>query len=130
MTQDEFDFQPPGKPKKRKKSLWERYNIYHEANPHILPKLTEMAYKASRAGQKNIGVAMLFEVLRWKTNVETVQTDGFKIADPLAAVYARVIMRDNIDLRGIFRLKKSEVDPYFPELEYLKSQADEHEEDE
>jgi len=123
----EFDF--GNKPKKRKKTLWERYNIYHKANPHILPRLVEMAYKASRAGQSNIGVAMLFEVLRWKTNVETVQTDGFKIADPLAAVYARVIMRDNLDLRGIFKLKKSEVDVYFPELEHLKiKESDEDDE--
>jgi hypothetical protein len=126
--QSEFDFS--GRPKKRKKTLWERWNLYHEANPHILPKLTEMAYKASRAGQKNIGVAMLFEVLRWKTNVETVQTDGFKIADPLAAVYARVIMRDNLDLRSIFKLKKSEVDPHFPELAYLKTHQDDEYSDE
>jgi len=107
--QYELNFNPVS----RKKSLWERWNIFHKANPHILTTLTEMAYKASRAGQRNIGIAMLIEVLRWKTNVETVQTDGFKIADPLAAVYARVIMRDNPDLQGIFKLKQSEVDSYF-----------------
>jgi hypothetical protein len=112
MTQHEFDFS--GKPKK--KTLWERWTIYHEANPHVLTTLTEMAFKSSRAGQRNIGIAMLIEVLRWKTNVETVQTDGFKIADPLAAVYARVIMQNNPELRGIFKLKQSEVDPHFPDL--------------
>jgi hypothetical protein len=42
-----------------------------------------------------------------------VQTEGFKIADPLAAPYARYIMQENPELRGVFKLKKSEVDPYF-----------------
>lgn len=103
------------KPVNRKKSLWERWNIFHKANPHILTTLTEMAYKASQAGHRNIGIAMLIEVLRWKTSVETVQTDGFKIDSSLASVYARVIMRDNPDLQGIFKLKQSEVDPHFPQ---------------
>lgn len=116
----EFDFNE--KPKKRKKSLWERYHIYHKANPHVMPILVNMAYEVSRSGQRNIGINMLFEVLRWKINVETVKTEGFKISDPLAAVYVRFILRDHPDLRGVFVLKKSQVNPYFPDLEYLKSE--------
>lgn len=70
---------------RKKPSLLERWQTYHEANPHVAVKLTEMAYTASRAGARNIGIAMLFEVLRWRTNIETTQTEGFKISDPLAA---------------------------------------------
>jgi hypothetical protein len=98
---------------RKKPSLIERWRTYHAANPHVAKKLTDMAYTASRAGARNIGIAMLFEVLRWRTNIETVQTEGFKIADPLAAPYARYIMQENPELRGVFKLKKSEVDPYF-----------------
>lgn len=102
---------------REKPSLLERWQAYHEANPHVAVRLTEMAYTASKAGARNIGIAMLFEVLRWRTNIETTQTEGFKISDPLAAPYARFIMLKNPALRGIFKLKRSEVDGYFDALE-------------
>ena len=88
-----------------------------------------MAYEVSRSGQRNIGINMLFEVLRWKINIETVKTEGFKISDPLAAVYVRFILRNHPDLRGVFVLKKSQVDSYFPDLEYLKSNSIETDEE-
>ena len=102
---------------RKKPSLLERWQAYHEANPHVAVKLTEMAYTASKAGARGIGIAMLFEVLRWRTNIETTQTEGFRISDPLAAPYARYIMLKNPALRGIFKLKRSEVDGYFDALE-------------
>ena len=122
----EFNFD---KPKKLKKSLWERYHVYHNANPHVMSILVNMAYEVSRSGQRNIGINMLFEVLRWKINIETVKTEGFKISDPLAAVYVRFILRNHPDLRGVFVLKKSQVDSYFPDLEYLKSNSIETDEE-
>lgn len=112
MTQHEFDLSG----KSKKKTLWERWTTYHEANPHILITLTNMAFKASRAGRKNIGIAMFIEVLRWENTIQTVQTNGFKIDSSLASIYARVIMRNNPELQGIFKLKKSEADPHFPDL--------------
>lgn len=113
MTQIEIEFDTH-RNQKQKPSLMERFLAYHKANPHVAVKLTEMAYTASKAGARNIGIAMLFEVLRWKTNIETIRTDGeFKISDPLAAPYARYIMQQNPLLRGVFKLKRSEVDAHF-----------------
>lgn len=113
MTQIEIQFDT-NKLKIQKRSLINRFLVYHNANPHVAEKLTEMAYTASKAGARNIGIAMLFEVLRWKTNIETIRTDGdFKISDSLAAPYARYIMKHNPQLQGVFKLKRSEVDSYF-----------------
>lgn len=120
-TQFELEFSYS---KKTKLSLFERWEKYHKLNPHVAVKLTEMAYTASKAGARNIGIAMLFEVLRWRTNIETTKTEGFKIADPLAAPYARYIMQQNPDLRGVFKLKKSEVDRHF-DLEITDDQEEE-----
>jgi len=112
--QPEFNFDKPEPEEDKRLTLMEKFTRYHEANPHVAVKLTEMAFTASRAGARNISIAMLFEVLRWRTNIETVRTESaFKISDPLAAPYARFIMRENPALAGIFKLKKSEVDKHF-----------------
>lgn len=114
MTQDEFDFsERPEEPEKRKKTIMERFQEFHEANPHVYPIFIEMAQKASRNGTRKCSIAMLFEVLRWRTNVEIERTDEFKISNCLRAPYARFIMQNNPELEGIFDIKISEVDEHF-----------------
>lgn len=119
MTQEEFTFSE-AKPKKRrtkakKLTVMEGFTLFHAKNPHVYTLLLEMAVKASRNGERQTSIAMLFEVLRWRTNVETDRIDEFKISNSLRAPYARFIMAQNPNLQDVFNLKTSEADEYFHE---------------
>lgn len=121
MTQNEFTFETQAldflefadRPKKL--SITEHFQLFHEKNPHVYTLLLDMARKASKNGAKQCSIKMLFEVLRWRTNVETERVDEFKISNSLTAPYARFIMLKNPELAGIFNLKTSQTDEYFDE---------------
>jgi len=119
MTQEEFQFTPriiePVEFNQRQKrlSIAEAFQLFHEKNPHVYELLLEMAIKASKNGARQTSIAMLFEVLRWRTNVETERVDEFKISNNLRAPYARLIMAENPRLNGIFNVKTSETDGCF-----------------
>jgi hypothetical protein len=111
MTQVEFAFDA-----RKKMTIMERFSMFHEKNPHVYTTLVEMARKASKNGTKQCSIAMLFEVLRWRTNIETERIDEFKISNCLRAPYARHIMYQNPDLKDIFNLKTSETDEHFEDF--------------
>jgi hypothetical protein len=108
MTQEEFSFDT-----NKKMTIIEKFVLFHEKNPHVYTTLVEMAHKASKGGTKQCSIKMLFEVLRWRTNVETDRIDEFKISNDLTAPYARQIMGQNPKLAGIFNLKTSKTDSHF-----------------
>jgi len=122
MMQEEFTFTPDTKPKRargraKKLTVMESFSLFHAKNPHVYTLLLEMAVKASKNGQRQTSIAMLFEVLRWRTNVETDRIDEFKISNSLRAPYARFIMSQNPNLKDVFNLKTSEADEWFEDNE-------------
>jgi len=87
----------------------EKFRRFHMDNPQVFNRLVKMARKARAAGHKRYGIAGLYEVLRWKTTVET--TDPrFKVNNNWKAYYARLIMRTHPDLHDFFETRKSEAD--------------------
>ena len=81
---------------------------FHDKNPQVLKSLTMMAkkYRAKRPSQK-VGIATLFEALRWDYYIAVDSDDDFKLNNNFRAYYARLIMRANPDLEGIFDLRAS-----------------------
>lgn len=95
----------------RKLTVQERFLRYHAANPQVYEALCEMARKC-RAFRRDrvIGIQMLFEVLRWNYYTSVDSEEDFKFPNAFAAGYARIIMRQEPDLEGCFRLAKSDFD--------------------
>ena len=52
----------------------------------------------------------LFEVLRWNYWLNTESDEQFKFPNAFAAGYSRLIMKNESDLQGIFKLCKSTFD--------------------
>jgi hypothetical protein len=77
----------------RERSIDERFQRFHEANPHVYDELRKLAYRARRAGARRIGVKMLFEVLRWRHTLRT-QGDDFKLNNNYHSRYARLLMQE------------------------------------
>jgi hypothetical protein len=53
---------------------------------------------------------MLFEVLRWNYWISVDSDEQFKFPNAFAAGYSRLIMKQEKDLEGVFRLCKSAFD--------------------
>jgi hypothetical protein len=105
----EFDFAPPVVRKPNR--LRERFEKFHAENPHVYDELHRLAtqYRSAR-GDKQIGISLLFEVLRWHTMLQTDSDDGFKLSDNYRAFYSRLLMERDPLLAGMFRTKRSLAD--------------------
>lgn len=79
---------------------------FHRRNPHVYDRLVELAraWHERRPGQK-LGMKMLFEVLRWEVAMKTVGED-FKLNNSYTSYYARLIMRQERDLDGLFETRQ------------------------
>ena len=78
---------------------------FHEANPHVYSEVVRLARQARSHGRKKLGIAMIFEVLRWNRMVST-EHGEFKLNNSYRAYYARKAMEENRDLDGIFETRE------------------------
>ena len=85
----------------------ERFEAFNAANPEVYGMLIEMALRLKRAGMRRYGIGALFEVLRYRSDVETASADSFKLNNDLRAFYARKIMDEVVELDGFFRTRES-----------------------
>lgn len=103
MTDTPGLFDLPGDDADLVAAFWE----YHRENPHIYRLFKRFALEAIDRGRKHLGAKMIFERIRWYTQVETTG-DPFKINNNYHAYYARLFMRDHPDYDGFFRTRKAQ----------------------
>ena len=80
---------------------------FHRVNPLVYDILVTKARQASKKGFERIGIKMLWEVMRWEIKMRTVDPsqDEFKLNNNYHSYYARLIMFQEPDLKGIFELR-------------------------
>jgi hypothetical protein len=94
------------KSNKAKKTIGERFNDYHEANPHVYKMLVALARADVRGGMKHGGMQMYIEQVRFRMRRKTTdRATVFKISNDYAALYARLIMQQESDLAGFFEVR-------------------------
>jgi hypothetical protein len=105
----------PEPPENKKLSVTDRFFRYHAENPQVYDSLVALARQCrERNRSRVIGIQMLFEVLRWNYYLTVDSQEEFKFPNAFAAGYSRLIMRQEPDLAGIFRLCASEFDEILP----------------
>lgn len=86
--------------------LEERFIEFHHANPEVYDALVTLARRWKDAGHHKVGIATLFEVLRWERGLRGIKDiDGFKLNNSYRSRYARIIMANERDLKGFFELR-------------------------
>lgn len=89
-------------------TLQERFLEFHKKNPHVYRTIVKMARQAKQRGYQKIGMQMILEVMRWnrmmRTNT-TAQDGDFKLNNNYGARYARLVMEQEHDLKGIFETR-------------------------
>lgn len=108
-TQADFDFSPIEE--EIYDDLNSRFIRFHANNPHVYRNLAILARKfRERRPDAVVGISMLYEVLRWNYYMETDSSEEYKLSNDFRAAYARLLMRQEKDLDGIFKCKKSAFD--------------------
>jgi hypothetical protein len=84
-----------------------KFLAFHEANPKVYETLKDLAYQWLEAGNKKLGIKMLFEVMRWTEGLrpENKDVDGFSLNNNYTAHYARLLMTNEPPLRGLFEVR-------------------------
>jgi hypothetical protein len=93
-------------------SIADRFEDFHKANPAVYSTLVYLAKQWARqtAGRK-LGIKTLYERARWEISLET-SDPNFKLNNNFTAFYARLLMRNEPDLAGMFDLRCSEADAW------------------
>lgn len=111
-TQSELIFQEI-KPEPPESRIYKRFEKFHADNPSVYDNLVRLAREFRRKGSnynRKMGIAMLYETLRWNyyMNVET--EEEYKLPNEYRAPYARLVMDQEPDLQDAFNLRCSVVD--------------------
>lgn len=107
--QEDFDFSPIEE--EIFDDLNSRFIRFHTNNPHVYHNLVLLSRQfRERRPDAVVGISMLYEVLRWNYYMETDSNEEYKLSNDFRAAYARLIMKQEPDLSGIFKCKKSAFD--------------------
>lgn len=84
---------------------------FHERNPIVYKTLVDLAREAKRKGRRQLGIAMLWERMRWELMINTDAGhadlgDDFKLNNNYRSRYARLIMSREPDLDGFFTIRR------------------------
>jgi hypothetical protein len=90
-------------------TIAERFETFHEQNPHVYEELRRLAWRARAAGVRRLGIGRLYEVLRWETAIRTSGRDDYRLNNDYRARYARMLNREP-GLEGLFLTRDAEAD--------------------
>lgn len=82
------------------KHFWE----FHRANPSVYDELVKISRQLRLRGRMHYGVGALFEVIRFHRAITTTDPE-FKLNNNYRALYARLIMEQEEDLRDFFETR-------------------------
>jgi hypothetical protein len=93
--------------------LDEQFAEFHRLNPHVYNNLRTLAFRMVRAGRRHVGIKLLFERLRWEYSVRTShREEEYAMNNNYTSRYARLLMDQEIELRGVFEVRRlHESDP-------------------
>ena len=109
MKQAEMVFKSPdnGDRMPKAKTIEEAFETFHALNPWVYDRLVSYARELKSRGRDQVGIKMLFEVLRWSFFMSTDDPNSiFKLNNNYSSRYARLIMSQEKDLEGIFRARE------------------------
>jgi hypothetical protein len=91
----------------RGKTIQQRFEEFHAANPWVYAELCRLAREVQGRGHKRIAIDYLFGYIRWTQLMRPVDpTSPFKLNDHYRSRYARLIMATEPDLANFFETRE------------------------
>jgi hypothetical protein len=89
-----------------KGTIQERFEEFHRLNPWVCTALEFLAEDLISRGRKRIGIRMLWEVLRWEYQRQTIDPNSdFKANDHYHSRYVRLLIERNPEWSSAFELR-------------------------
>jgi len=88
----------------------EGFEHFHSANPDVFSTLVTRTRTLVARGHKRVGIAMLFETMRWDHMLRTSGNEPFKLNNNYRAFYSRLIEQTYPELGGVFTKRGSVAD--------------------
>jgi hypothetical protein len=82
------------------------FKDFHAEHPEVYWQLVKLARTWQANGTAKLGIATLFEVLRWNSHLNPQRDSGYKLNNNYRALYARLIMEQEPDLNGLFEIRE------------------------
>ena len=79
------------------------FKSFHKHNPHVYDQLKTLALRLKSVGVKSYGIKALFEILRFNALLSV--DNNFQLNNNYAPLYARLLMKQEPDLAGFFKLR-------------------------
>ena len=99
MTQPTLDLTPLDVPDYAPElTIAERFDAFHEANPHVADALEALAAEWL-ARHRKVGVKALAEAVRWRSGVETTG-EPWRINNSFTSLYARLLLARHPEWAG------------------------------
>lgn len=99
---------------------WRAFYAFHQSHPEVLTRLKELVDEWLVAGGDQLGIEMLWNVLRWQTRVGA--QDGeepYRLNNNYKAFYARLLVAVRPDWGEVFQMRGSHADDWTDQLEEL-----------
>lgn len=90
----------------REDRIEREFKDFNQEHPEVYAQLVKLARTWQANGTAKLGIATLFEVLRWNSHLNPNHHGGYKLNNNYRALYARLIMDQEPDLKGIFELRE------------------------
>ena len=91
---------------KARRSIRERFIDFHYDNPTVYQEIVKIARVMHFRGIHKMGIALIFERLRWLHFIDTRGSEGFKLSNDFRSEYARLIMQQEKALAGFFEIRE------------------------
>jgi hypothetical protein len=82
------------------------FEKWNEANPRVYHEVVRLAreWRAVHGPNSQVGIATLWEALRWQASFRT-PGDDWKLNNTYRAPMARLVMAREVDLAGVFETR-------------------------
>lgn len=89
----------------RRATIQQTFEAFHASNPWVMDALVTLAREHRAAGHRRVGIGLLFEVLRWRYDIEVTGDSPWKMNNDLRSRYARAIAATVPDLADAFETR-------------------------
>ena len=85
--------------------LERRFAAFHAANPHVWAEVERRALALHRAGARRVGIALIFEAMRYDRLVTTTG-EPWKMNNSYRALYARLLIARHPELAEVIEVRR------------------------
>lgn len=97
-------------PAPRESHLRFAFNKFEQENPHVFDLFRHYAEMVRARGHEHYSARAIFHRMRWHTDVETTDDEGFKLNNNLTPFFARKLMTTDARFVNFFRNRTSVAD--------------------